>query len=86
MKELDRIYCDAYDKYINDFDCENCCIKKRYNIPPGKCRYYGEYIVQVLKLKADNMRRLKKISNKKGGNPVSHYIREAIAEYIDKYE
>jgi len=40
----------------------------------------------TLKLKVDDLNRLKEYANKKGGNPVSHYIREAVAEFLDKHQ
>lgn len=40
----------------------------------------------TLKLKVDDLNRLKEYADKKGGNPVSHYIREAVAEFLEKHE
>lgn len=40
----------------------------------------------TIKLKVDDINRLKEYADKKGGNPVSHYIREAVSEYLDKHE
>lgn len=40
----------------------------------------------TLKLKVDDLNRLKEYADKKGGNPVSHYIREAVAEFLEKNE
>lgn len=37
----------------------------------------------TIKLKVDDLNRLKDYADKKGGNPVSHYIREAISEYLE---
>jgi hypothetical protein len=39
----------------------------------------------TIKLKVDDLNRLKKYADKKGGNPVSHYIREAVAEFLDNH-
>ena len=39
----------------------------------------------TIKLKADDLDRLKKYADKKGGNPVSHYIREAVAEFLENH-
>ena len=39
----------------------------------------------TIKLKADDLNRLKEYANLKGGNPVSHYIREAVAEYLENH-
>ncbi len=40
----------------------------------------------TIKLKVDDLNRLKDYADKKGGNPVSHYIREAVAEFLDHRE
>ena len=40
----------------------------------------------TIKLKAEDLNRLKDYADKKGGNPVSHYIREAVAEFLEKKE
>ncbi|MFY9638572.1 MAG: ribbon-helix-helix protein, CopG family [Methanobacterium sp.] len=40
----------------------------------------------TIKLKVDDLNRLKEYAEKKGGNPVSHYIREAVAEFLDHHE
>ncbi|HEX7467143.1 MAG TPA: CopG family transcriptional regulator [Methanobacterium sp.] len=40
----------------------------------------------TIKLKVDDLNRLKDYADKKGGNPVSHYIREAVAEFLDNHE
>ena len=37
----------------------------------------------TIKLKIADLNRLKEYADKKGGNPVSHYIREAVAEFLD---
>jgi len=39
----------------------------------------------TIKLKVDDLNRLKQYANMKGGNPVSHYIREAVAEYLQNH-
>ena len=40
----------------------------------------------TIKLKIADLNRLKDYADKKGGNPVSHYIREAVAEFLDNRE
>jgi predicted DNA-binding protein len=40
----------------------------------------------TIKLKVDDLNRLKEYADKKGGNPVSHYIREAVAEFLENHE
>ena len=40
----------------------------------------------TIKLKADDLNRLRIYADKKGGNPVSHYIREAVSEYLENHE
>ena len=35
-------------------------------------------------LKVDDLNRLKDYADKKGVKPVSHYIREAVAKFLDK--
>jgi len=40
----------------------------------------------TLKLKVDDLKRLSNYADKKGGNPLSHYIREAVAEYLINHE
>ena len=40
----------------------------------------------TIKLKVNDLNRLKEYAEKKGGNPVSHYIREAVAEFLDHHE
>ena len=39
----------------------------------------------TLKLKADDLKKLRDYADKKGGNPVSHYIREAVSEYLETH-
>ena len=39
----------------------------------------------TIKLKADDLDRTKNYADKKGGNPVSHYIREAVAEFLENH-
>jgi len=40
----------------------------------------------TLKLKVDDLNLLKEYAEKKGGNPVSHYIREAVAEFLENHD
>ena len=40
----------------------------------------------TIKLKADDLDRLRNYADKKGGNPVSHYIREAVAEFLENHK
>lgn len=40
----------------------------------------------TIKLKVDDINRLKEYADKKGGNPISHYIREAVSEYLENHE
>lgn len=40
----------------------------------------------TINLKAEDLNRLKLYADKKGGNPVSHYIREAVSEYLENHE
>ena len=87
MKEFSRIHCEAYDMDVNKFECENCCVKRKFHIEHVEnCPYYGEFLVKVVKIKAQDLNRMKKYALKKGGNPVNHYIREAIAEYLENHE
>ena len=37
----------------------------------------------TIKLKREHLDKLKKYADTKGGNPVSHYIREAVFEYLE---
>jgi hypothetical protein len=37
------------------------------------------------KLKIDDLNRLKEYADKKGGNPISHYIREAVSEFLKNH-
>lgn len=37
----------------------------------------------TIKLKVDDLDKLRDYADKKGGNPVSHYIREAVSEYLE---
>jgi predicted DNA-binding protein len=39
----------------------------------------------TIKLKIEHLNRLKKFADKTG-NPVSHYIREAVLEYLENHE
>ena len=87
MKKFSSIQCEAYDMDVNRFECENCCVRKRYHVENvEKCPYFGEFIVTVIKIKAMDLNRIKKYAARRGGNPVNHYIREAIAEYLEKHE
>ena len=40
----------------------------------------------TIKLKVDDLNRLREYADKKGGNPVSHYIRESVAEYLENHD
>lgn len=81
------VYCNAFDREIDILTCKNCSIKKRYGIPDlRKCPHYDEYVTMIVNLKAKDMQRINRYAKKKGGNPVNHYIREAIAEYLEKHE
>ncbi|MGZ4857741.1 MAG: DUF6290 family protein [Methanobacteriaceae archaeon] len=39
----------------------------------------------TIKLKVNDLDRLREYADKKGGNPVSHYIREAVVEYLENH-
>ena len=39
----------------------------------------------TLKLKVEDLNKLREYADTKGGNPVSHYIREAVSEYLEKH-
>ena len=39
----------------------------------------------TIKLKVDDLNKLRDYADKKGGNPVSHYIREAVSEYLENH-
>jgi metal-responsive CopG/Arc/MetJ family transcriptional regulator len=39
----------------------------------------------TIKLKVADLDRLREYADKKGGNPVSHYIREAVVEYLETH-
>lgn len=39
----------------------------------------------TIKLKVDDLNNLREYADKKSGNPVSHYIREAVSEYLEKH-
>lgn len=39
----------------------------------------------TIKLKVDDLNHLKEYADRKGGNPVSHYIREAVSEYLENH-
>ncbi|TMS41317.1 MAG: ribbon-helix-helix protein, CopG family [Methanobacterium sp.] len=39
----------------------------------------------TIKLKADDLNRLREYADSRGGNPVSHYIREAVVEYLENH-
>lgn len=87
MKEFSTIHCEAYDMDVNEFECGNCCVRKRYHIKEvKKCPYFGEFLVKVIKIKAEDLGRIKKYAHRKGSNPVNHYIREAIAEYLENHD
>ena len=84
MGDFSRIHCDALDKEVNKFECQHCCIKRRFNVLKiEKCPYYGEFLVQIVKLKMEDLNRLRNYADRKGGNPISHYLKEAVAEYLE---
>lgn len=39
----------------------------------------------TLKLKVEDLNRLRDYADKKGGNPVSHYVHEAVAEFLEHH-
>ena len=39
----------------------------------------------TIKLKVDDLDRLYEYADRKGGNPVSHYIREAVSEFLETH-
>ncbi len=71
-------------------ECEEC---------GGKLRYVYDFDLELdsfddksslmqqitLKLKVDDLERLRRYADIKGGNPVSHYITEAVSEYLEKH-
>jgi len=71
-------------------ECEEC---------GGKLRYVYDFDLELdsfedksslkqqitIKLKVDDLERLRKYADIKGGNPVSHYITEAVSEYLEKH-
>ena len=40
----------------------------------------------TIKLKVEDLNRLREYADTKGGNPVSHYIREAVSEFLENHE
>lgn len=40
----------------------------------------------TMKLKVKDLNRLREYADKKGGNPVSHYIREAVSEFLENHD
>lgn len=38
----------------------------------------------TIKLKVEDLNKLREYADTKGGNPVSHYIREAVSEFLEK--
>lgn len=47
----------------------------------------SERLEQItVKVRKEDLNRLRKYADKKGGNPYSHYIREAIVEYLENHE
>jgi metal-responsive CopG/Arc/MetJ family transcriptional regulator len=40
----------------------------------------------TIKLKVEDLNKLREYADTKGGNPVSHYIREAVSEFLEKHE
>ena len=42
--------------------------------------------MQVVKLKMEDLNRLRNYADRKGGNPISHYLKEAVAEYLDNHD
>jgi len=67
----------SYSTYIDNVTNGDLMPKSTEKIPMQQI---------TLKLKVDDLNRLKEYANKKGGNPVSHYIREAVAEFLDKHQ
>jgi predicted DNA-binding protein len=39
----------------------------------------------TIKLKVEDLDRLREYADKKVGNPVSHYIREAVSEFLENH-
>jgi predicted DNA binding CopG/RHH family protein len=39
----------------------------------------------TIKLKVDDLNRLREYADTKGGNPVTHYIREAVSEFLENH-
>jgi len=39
----------------------------------------------TIKLKVDDLNKLRDYADSKGGNPISHYIREAVSEYLENH-
>jgi hypothetical protein len=46
----------------------------------------SQKIAVGLKLDKRQLEHLKEFSKRKGGSPISHHIRIAIAEYLEKYD
>ncbi len=79
-------YCDAYDKYVTEHHCENCILKEFFNVFEYEvCPYYGELVYKLIKIKKEELKRLKKYAKIDGDGFVSYYIRKAIREYLNNY-
>ncbi len=52
----------------------------------SKDQKYDKFEQITVKVRPEDLQRLKDYANIKGGNPYSHYIREAIVEYMDHHE
>lgn len=48
--------------------------------------FMSEKVSIGLKLDKKQLDRLKDYAKRKGGSPISHHIRIAIAEYLEKYD
>lgn len=74
--EIQSMYNKSYAACIND--------KDRVFMPNAKENKKMQQI--TIKLKVNDLNRLREYADKKGGNPVSHYIREAVSEYLENHE
>ena len=59
-------------------------IRPLLSLKTGKIESPKSKSVSV-KLKVADLYRLREYADKKGGNPVSHYIREAVSEYLENH-
>lgn len=87
MKSLRKmIYCEHYERYVLRFQCENCDFKDFMHLEYEQCPNYKICTIIILKIKEEDLYKIKRYAKSHENHTVDHYIREAVKEYLENHE